>query len=134
MKQEGLDLSSGACHACGATNKPLMKLSLGKDFFGRPYDRLSPSADQSPRWYCEVCSLHKNLQRDFRDIRSEFEKLGSGQPSELARAEELQRAQTRLREIAALLDGRESGSPLINVGEVTSLLHRLQNQPSALTT
>ncbi len=99
-------MSSDGCHACGATNKPLMKLSLGKDFFGRPYDRLSPSADQNPRWYCEVCSLHKNLQR----------------------------AQTRLREIAALLDGREGGSPLINVGEVTSLLHRLQHQPAALTT
>lgn len=126
-------MSSGVCHACGEANKPLMKLSLGKDFFGRPYDRLSPSADQSPRWYCEVCSMHKNLQRDFRDIRSEFEKLGSGQPSELARAEELKRAQMRLREIAAILDGREGSSPLINIGEVTGLLHRLQNQPSALT-
>ncbi len=126
-------MPSSACHACGATNKPLMKFSLGKDFFGRPYDRLSPSADQNPQWYCEVCSLHKNLQRDFRDIRLEFEQLGLGHPSELARAEELQRAQMRLREIVALLDGQEGGSPLINIGEVKSLLHRLQNQPSALT-
>ncbi len=77
--------------------------------------------------------MHKNLQRDFRDIRSEFEKLGSGQPSELARAEELQRAQLRLREIAAILDGQGGSSPLINLGEVTGLLHRLQTQPSALT-
>lgn len=132
-KQEGVELSSGVCHACGAANKPLMKLSLGKDFFGRPYDRLSPNADQSPRWYCEGCSLHKNLQRDFRDIRAEFEKLASGQQSELARVEERQRAQLRLQEIAAILDGQGGSSPLINLEEVTGLLHRLQNQPSALT-
>jgi hypothetical protein len=111
-----------------------MKLSLGKDFFGRPYDRLSPSTDQSPKWYCETCSMHKNLQRDFRDIRSEFDKLSSGQPSELARADELQRAQLRLREIAAILDGQGGGSPLIMLSDVTGLLVKLQTQPSALTT
>src|SRR2546426_11875252 len=33
------------------------------------YDRLSPSADLSPKWYCERCSVEKNLQRDFRDIK-----------------------------------------------------------------
>ena len=54
---------------------PLTKFSLGKDFFGRPYDRLSPLSDHNPKWYCDPCSMHKNLQRDFRDIRAEFDKL-----------------------------------------------------------
>lgn len=76
-----LDPSNGSCHACGATGGPLMKFSLGKDFFGRPYDRLSPSSDKSPKWYCEGCSMQKNLQRDFRDILGEFDKLTAGQGS-----------------------------------------------------
>ena len=63
-----MDSAAGSCNACGATGTALMKLSLGKDFFGRTYDRLSPSTDQSPKWYCEGCSMQKNLQRDFRDI------------------------------------------------------------------
>jgi len=45
-----MDSAAGACNACGATGIALMKLSLGKDFFGRVYDRLSPSTDQSPKW------------------------------------------------------------------------------------
>ena len=42
----------GRCDACGIEQGPLLKLSLGKDFFGRVYDRLSPASDQSPKWYC----------------------------------------------------------------------------------
>ena len=76
-----MDSSTGSCNACGATGTALMKLSLGKDFFGRTYDRLSPSTDQSPKWYCEGCSMQKNLQRDFRDILAEFDKLTAGQGS-----------------------------------------------------
>jgi len=105
---------------------PLLKLSLGKDFFGRVYDRLSPSSDQSPKWYCESCSVQKNLQRDYRDIRTEFDKLNSGQPSELAMAPQLQRAQLRLREVAALLSGSFAGSRLVDPTEVTDLLGRIQ--------
>ena len=59
------------CDGCGTEQAPLMKLSLGKDFFGRPYDRLSPASDTSPKWYCDACSMYKNLQRDFRDIQAE---------------------------------------------------------------
>ena len=70
-------MDAGSCNACSAAGTPLMKFSLGKDFFGRTYDRLSPSSDQSPKWYCEPCSMMKNLQRDFRDIRAEFDKLTS---------------------------------------------------------
>ena len=73
--------TAGSCNGCGASGQPLMKFSLGKDFFGRPYDRLSPSMDQSPKWYCGPCSMMKNLQRDFRDIRAEFEKLSGGDAS-----------------------------------------------------
>jgi hypothetical protein len=65
----------------------------------------------------------KNLQRDFRDIRAEFDKLSSGQASAFSQAEERQRAQLRLREIAAIAESR-SESPLLNPGEVRHLIER----------
>ncbi len=120
-----MDSASGSCNACGATGTALMKLSLGKDFFGRTYDRLSPSTDQSPKWYCEGCSMHKNLQRDFRDITAEFDKLAAGQSSQLSNPDELQRAALRLREIVALLDAAQNRSPLLANGDVKRLLERL---------
>ncbi len=115
------------CDACGADRGPLMKLSLGKDFFGRTYDRLSPSSDTSPKWYCESCSMQKNLQRDFRDIKAELDKLHSGQASALTAADQLQRAHLRLREIQALLGSQISGSRLVDPADVTTLLQRVQS-------
>jgi len=120
-----MDLSNGSCNACGATGTALMKFSLGKDFFGRPYDRLSPSSDQSPKWYCETCSMQKNLQRDFRDIRAEHDKLTAGQSSELSKGDEFRRAFLRLREISALLSSAQGHSPLLTAGEVSLLIERL---------
>ena len=115
-------MDAGSCNACNTTGTPLMKLSLGKDFFGRTYDRLSPSSDQSPKWYCEPCSMMKNLQRDFRDIRMEFDKLSKGQASALSEPEAKQRAQLRLREIGAIADTRANGSSLLNAAEVKQLI------------
>ena len=120
-----MDSAAGSCNACGATGTALMKLSLGKDFFGRAYDRLSPSSDQSPKWYCESCSMQKNLQRDFRDISTETDKLVAGQTSELSKSDEFQRATLRVREIVALLDAAQTHSPLLASGEVAQLLKRL---------
>lgn len=120
-----MDLSTGSCNACGAAGTTLMKFSLGKDFFGRPYDRLSPSSDQSPKWYCEACSLQKNLQRDFRDIRTEYDKLMAGQASELSKGDEFRRATLRLREISALLKTAPQPSPLLAIGDVNLLIERL---------
>jgi hypothetical protein len=120
-----MDQPIESCNACGASGFPLMKFSLGKDFFGRPYDRLSPSADQSPKWYCESCSMQKNWQRDYRDIRTEFDKLTAGQPSELSKGDEFRRASLRLREIVALLDAAHSRSPLLATSDVQLLLDRL---------
>ena len=120
-----MDSAAGSCNACGATGTALMKLSLGKDFFGRTYDRLSPSTDQSPKWYCEGCSMQKNLQRDFRDITAEIDKLGAGQSSQLSKPDEFQRAALRLREIVALLDAAQNRSPLLASGDVNRLLERL---------
>lgn len=119
------------CDGCGTEKGPLMKLSLGKDFFGRPYDRLSPSADQSPKWYCEPCSMQKNLQRDYRDIRGEFEKLKQRDGSLLDRPEELQRAQLRLREIITLLSASVTPQALLALGEVTQLLGDIQARSQA---
>jgi hypothetical protein len=101
-----------------------MKLSLGKDFFGRAYDRLSPASDQSPKWYCDPCSMMKHLQRDFRDIHAEFDKLANGQASALSEPEAKQRAQLRLQEIAAIAGAQATGSPLLNVGDVKQLIDR----------
>lgn len=120
-----------SCDGCGQQQGPLMKLSLGKDFFGRPYDRLSPSADQSPKWYCELCSMQKNLQRDYRDIRSEFEKLKMGDGSMLDRLEELQRAQLRLREIVTLLSASTTPQALLTSGDVAQLLGDIQARSQA---
>ncbi len=121
-----MDSTSGSCNACGATGTALMKFSLGKDFFGRAYDRLSPSTDQSPKWYCEGCSMQKNLQRDFRDIVGEFDKLTAGQGSTLSTQEEFQRASLRLREIAAILAGVVGHSPFLNIDDITQLMGRMQ--------
>jgi hypothetical protein len=102
-----------------------MKFSLGKDFFGRPYDRLSPSSDQHPKWYCGACSMHKNLQRDFRDIRAEYDKLFAGQGSELTKGDEFLRSSIRLREMMTILDATQSPSPLLTWQEVRLLMERL---------
>ena len=80
--------SAGKCDGCGAADVPLTKISLGRDFFGRVYDRLSPSADLSPKWYCDRCSVEKNLQRDFRDIKGELDKLSKGTASALSQADQ----------------------------------------------
>ena len=119
-----MDLSTGSCNACGADGAPLMKFSLGKDFFGRSYDRLSPSSDQSPKWYCESCSMQKNLQRDFRDIRTEYDKLTAGQSSELSKGDEYRRASLRLREIMTLLETARTHSALLSSTDVKQLLER----------
>ena len=121
-----MDGEAGSCNACGAAGIALMKLSLGKDFFGRAYDRLSPSSDQSPKWYCESCSMQKNLQRDFRDIRAEFEKLTAGQTSELSKTETFQRAALRLREIAAILGATTDQSLFLAAPDVAQLIGRFQ--------
>jgi hypothetical protein len=118
--------SAGRCDACESPGGPLLKLSLGKDFFGRVYDRLSPSSDQSPKWYCESCSMQKNLQRDVRDIRGELDKLTAGQASELASPEQVQRAHLRLREVVALLRDQASGLRLLDPADVEELLGRVQ--------
>lgn len=115
-------MDAGACNACNAAGAPLMKLSLGKDFFGRTYDRLSPSSDQSPKWYCEPCSMMKNLQRDFRDIRTEFDKLAQGQACALSEPEAKQRAQLRLREISAIAASQAAGSSLLHAADVKQLI------------
>jgi hypothetical protein len=130
MSNDAETFSAGRCDGCGSETGPLMKLSMGRDFFGRSYDRLSPSSDQSPKWYCEMCSMHKNLQRDFRDIKAEYDKLAGGQASELNGRDPLQRAQLRLREIATILEG-QSGSRLLNPADVNSLLGRIHAQPAA---
>ena len=115
-------MDAGSCNACSAAGAPLMKFSLGKDFFGRTYDRLSPASDQSPKWYCEPCSMMKNLQRDFRDIRAEFDKLAKGQASALSEPEAKQRAQLRLNEIAAIAGTQAAGSSLLSLTRVKQVV------------
>jgi hypothetical protein len=70
--------------------------------------------------------MQKNLQRDFRDIRAEFDKLIAGQMSELSKAETFQRAALRLREIAAILSAAPSHSPFLAAPDVAQLIGRFQ--------
>jgi len=70
--------------------------------------------------------MQKNLQRDFRDILGEFDKLMAGQGSSLSTPEEFQRASLRLREITALLDGTQGSSPLLTESDVKKLMDRFQ--------
>ena len=114
-----------SCQACGTAGGPLTKFSLGKDFFGRSYDRLSPLSDQNPKWYCAACSIHKNLQRDFRDILAEFDKLRAGQGSELSKGDEFRRSSLRLHEIMTILRGTQQQSPFLSGHDVTLLMERL---------
>jgi len=125
---------AGRCDACGATGVSIMKVSLGRDFFGRAYDRLSPNADLSPKWYCDRCSVEKNLQRDFRDIKGEFAKLGKGETSALDQADQLQRASLRLKEIAALIAVPALTQALLKADEVSALARSLETRRAAPTT
>jgi hypothetical protein len=69
--------------------------------------------------------MQKNLQRDFRDITAEIDKLAAGQASQLSKSDEFQRAALRVREIVALLDAAQNPSPLLASGDVNRLLERL---------
>ncbi len=122
---------AGKCDGCGATDVPLMKISLGRDFFGRVYDRLSPSSDLSPKWYCERCSVEKNLQRDFRDIKGEFEKLTKGAASVLGQADQLERAKLRLKEIAAMFAVDALKPTLLKPEEVAALTRSIETHRAA---
>jgi len=135
MMTEGNATTSpaGKCDGCGATDVPLMKISLGRDFFGRVYDRLSPSADLRPKWYCDRCSVEKNLQRDFRDIKGEFEKLAKGAASVLGQADQLERAKLRLKEIAAMLAADTLKATLLKPEEIAALVRALETHRSAST-
>ena len=114
------------CDGCANPRAPLQKLSLGTDFFGRPYDRLLPSSDLTPKWYCESCSVHKNLQRDFRDIQAEMGRWAEGLATEMARAEQLQRVRLRLREISLLVDQAGGRTPFLDRASVTALMQDLE--------
>jgi len=122
---------AGKCDGCGATDVPLMKISLGHDFFGRVYDRLSPSADVSPKWYCDACSVEKNLQRDFRDIKGEFDKLAKGADSALGQTNQLERATLRVKEIAAMIAANALKQALLKPEEVSVLARSLETRRAA---
>ena len=66
--------------------------------------------------------MMKNLQRDFRDIRTEFDKLAQGQASALSEPEAKQRAQLRLREISAIAASQAAGSSLLHAADVKQLI------------
>ncbi len=123
--------SAGKCDGCGAADVPLMKISLGHDFFGRVYDRLSPSADVSPKWYCDACSVEKNLQRDFRDIKGEFDKLAKGADSALGQTHQLERATLRVKEITAMIAANALKQTMLKPEDVSVLARSLEARRSA---
>ena len=128
MQANTASTSAGKCDGWSAADVPLMKVSLGRDFFGRVYDRLSPSADLSPKWYCDACSVEKNLQRDFRDIKSEFDNLSKGAASALGQADQLDRATLRVKEIAAMIAANALKQTLLKPDEVSALARSLDSR------
>ena len=124
--------SAGKCDGCGTADVPLMKVSLGRDFFGRVYDRLSPNADVSPKWYCNTCSVEKNLQRDFRDIKGEFDKLAQGADSVLGQADQLERATLRVKELASMIAANALKQTLLKPNDVSALMRSLEDRRAAL--
>jgi hypothetical protein len=120
-----------ACDACGATGAPLAKVSLGRDFFGRAYDRLTPASDKSPAWYCPRCSEEKRMQSDYRVIKGAADALAAGEESPLADPQTRDRALDRLGNIVERLGaGHGPGAPfaqkLLAPGDVERLLAGLK--------
>ncbi len=125
MNDQKTQHSIGICDACGESDVDLYKISLGRDFFDRPYDRLSASEDTKPQWYCGDCSREKDFQRDIRSIRIEFENLREGRPSLLSRPETARKAVERVelieqyvkrgRKVHTLLPPREVGTLLVDL-------------------
>jgi len=75
--------------------------------------------------------MQKNWQRDYRDIRGEFERLKQRDSSLLDRPEELQRAQLRLREIVTLLSASAAPQALLGPEDVAQLLGDIQARSQA---
>jgi hypothetical protein len=69
--------------------------------------------------------MHKQLQRDFRDILAEFDRLRAGLSSELSKADEFRRASLRLHEITTILNVPQQTSQFLNNRDVTVLMERL---------
>jgi hypothetical protein len=116
---------NGHCDSCGRSNVVLYKLSLGHDFFDRPYDRLTSPGDLFPRWYCEECSREKDFQRDVRAIREEFVKLRCGQCSLLDSPSVFSRARQRIAEIDQSVKRGRGPHVILAPREVAHLLMEL---------
>ncbi|MHB1285755.1 MAG: hypothetical protein ACYCYP_04195 [Leptospirales bacterium] len=112
----------GVCNACGESDVDLFKVSLGKDFFNRPYDRLTVGEDLRPQWFCGDCSREKDFQRDIRVIRNEFEKLRLGQTSFLNTPETFREALDRVKLIEHHIKKGRKEHTLLPPGEVVTLL------------
>ncbi len=122
MKNQKVRHPVGVCNACGESDVDLFKISLGKDFFGRSYDRLSTGEDLRPQWYCGDCSREKDFQRDIRVIRNEFEKMRQGQESLLTDPETYRTALDRVTLIEHHIKKGRKVHTLLPPGEVGTLL------------
>jgi hypothetical protein len=128
---------SGICDACGKVGVDLYKVSLGKDFFNRTYDRLSHTEDLHPKWFCAPCSLEKGYQRDVRNIHQELEKLMANDSSLLSEekillqaighVEKIEAYVKKGRKIHVLLPPREVGLLLIELKQALAARHPTEN-------
>ncbi|MBI5137422.1 MAG: hypothetical protein HZA24_08840 [Nitrospirae bacterium] len=114
------------CDGCGTQGVPLAKVSLGRDFFGGVYDRLTPALDTAPAWYCPACSQVKRMQVDFRLIRNAWRDQRGGAPSPLDDPAACRHALDRLCDIAARLDRTgPRADTLLGAGEVAALVKEM---------
>ena len=118
----GEAVSTGRCDGCGVEDTPLIKVSLAKDFFKRPYDRLLPQQDPNPRWFCSDCSEVKKLQRDYRDIKAEYDRAVRSEPNELSGEGAARQAASGLAEIYENLIAGRFHQPLMKPEEVLDTL------------
>ncbi len=122
---------SGICDACGKVGVDLYKVSLGKDFFNRTYDRLSHTEDLHPKWFCSPCSLEKGYQRDVRNIHQELEKLLANDSSLLSEEKTLLQAISHVEKIESYVKKGRKIHLLLPPREVGLLLIELQQALSA---
>ncbi len=117
------------CDGCGSSGLTI-QVVLGRDYFGRPYDRLLV-LESTRRWYCPDCSAGKILQRDHRDIEEELRKLEEGKESLLADPDRVRQALLRLDAIGIEIDAGPRAPRLLDREALRSLRARMARHAAA---
>jgi len=117
------------CDGCDRSGITLTKRSLGRDFFGNCYDRLTPMTDKTPAWYCPACSKQKVMQVDCRVIAAAWAAFVAGDTSPLVDVGTRQRSRKRLHEIQRYLTcGGDASDRLLDAALLAKLCQAMDVQ------